>query len=128
MSINILSKIRSLAFSYLYIQAIVILCITILLSILTSKVVVLSFLWGGIICIVPNAYFAYKFFAKTGAQAARQIIAAFYVGEMVKFIITIALFLIVFKFFNTNKLAIFIGYIVAQITFWVTALIRKSNG
>ncbi len=86
-----------------------------------------SFFWGGIICILPNAYFAHKLFAKTGAQATRQIITSFYISEVVKFIITIVLFVIAFKYFNMNKLAIFIGYIVAQFTFWFTALFRHRT-
>ncbi len=76
---------------------------------------------------MPNIYFAYKLFAQTGAQAAKQIVASFYLSEVVKFIITVILFFIAFKYFHTNKLAIFIGYIIAQITFWFTALFRHRT-
>lgn len=124
MAKSVLKTIRSLAFSYVYIQIIVILLISVSLYFLSNNIVAFSFFWGGAICIVPNIYFAYKLFAQTGATAARQIVASFYLSEVVKFIITIALFFIAFKYFHTNKLAIFVGYIVAQITFWFTALFR----
>jgi ATP synthase protein I len=120
----VLRAIRNVAFSYVYSQTIVILILSVLLFFLESKIVAYSFLWGGAICIIPNIYFAHKLFAKTGATAAREIIASFYISEVVKFIITIALFFIAFKYLKTNKLAIFIGYIVAQISFWFTALFR----
>lgn len=123
---NILSKIRSLAFAYIYVQALVIFIITCLLF-FWSTLLAFSFFWGGIICILPNAYLAHKLFAKTGANAARQIVTSFYLGETVKFIITIILFIIAFKYFNVNKLAVFIGYIIAQVTFWVTALMRDPT-
>ncbi len=119
---SVLTAIRSLAFSYVYVQIIVIILLSLLLYFLWNLVVAFSFFWGGAICIIPNIYFAHKLFAQTGAKAAQQILASFYLCEIVKFVITIILFIVAFKFFHTNKLAIFIGYIVAQVTFWFTAL------
>lgn len=127
MTKTILSKVRTLAFSYIYIQVVIILSGSGLLFVLSSSHLALSFLGGGLICIVPTAYFAHKLFSKTGAQAAREIVTSFYMGEVIKVIITIILFALTFKFFNVNKLAIFIGYIVAQFTFWFTALIKDPT-
>lgn len=127
MSKTILSSIRSLAFSYVYIQAIVIICITLSLYLFGKQLIAFSFFWGGLICILPNLYFAHKLFSKTGAQAARQIIASFYISEVVKFIITVLLFIVAFKYLHINKLALFIGYIVAQFAFWFTALFRHRT-
>jgi ATP synthase protein I len=127
MSKAVLNVMRHVAFGYVYKQAIVILIVSILLYFLSSKIVAGSFLWGGAICIIPNIYFAHKLFAQTGALAAKRIIASFYICEVVKFIITILLFIVAFKYFNTNKLAIFLGYIVAQIAFWMAALFRHQT-
>jgi ATP synthase protein I len=124
LSNHVLKVIRNVAFSYIYIQTLVILILSVSLYFLGNKIVAFSFLWGGAICIIPNIYFAHKLFAQTGAAAARNIVASFYVSEVIKFIITIILFFIAFKYLNTNKLALFIGYIVAQVTFWFTALFR----
>lgn len=126
MSSPVLGKIRRVAFGYVCAQAVVILILSVLLYFFIGKVVAFSFLWGGAICVIPNIYFAHKLFAKTGATATKQIIASFYISEIVKFIITVILFVIAFRYFTTNKLAIFIGYIVAQITFWLTALSRHQ--
>lgn len=122
----ILNAIRSVAFGYIYMQIVVILIITALLYLLSNVIIAFSFLWGGIICIIPNLYFAHKLFARTGAQATQQIIASFYISEIVKFLITVLLFWVAFKYFNTNKLAIFVGYLVAQFTFWFSALFRHQ--
>lgn len=127
LSKTILTKLRSLAFSYIYAQVLVILLITGLLFLLSKSHAALSFLYGGFICIMPNAYFAHKLFKRTGAQAAREIVTSFYVAEVVKFIITIILFAVAFKFLDVNKLALFIGYLVAQFSFWFTALIRNPT-
>lgn len=127
MAKSILSAVRSVAFSYVYIQALVVSIIAILLYFLEDRIIAFSFLWGGAICIIPNIYFAHKLFSKTGAQATKQIISSFYISEVVKFFITIVLFIIAFKYFVTNKLLIFIGYIIAQITFWLTALFRNQT-
>lgn len=118
---------RSLAFSYVYIQAAVILGITITLAILDYTKIALPFLWGGMTCLIPNAYFAHRLFANTGAQAVGKIMKSFYLGEIVKIFITIVLFAIAFKLFKTGKIGIFIGYIIAQVTFWFAALLRHRT-
>jgi ATP synthase protein I len=123
---NLLRSIRNLAYSYIYIQASIVLCISGVLFFLGKCNLSFSFLWGGFTCVLPNAYFAYKLFRRTGAKTSRQIVTSFYLGEVVKFILTVILFTIAFKFFNVNKLALFIGYIVAQIAFWFTALFRHQ--
>ncbi len=122
-----LGAMRRLAFSYVLIQVIVVLLISILLFLLDNNIAAYSFLLGGIVNVLPNAYFAHNLFKKTGAQATREIVISFYLGEVVKFIITILLFTIIFKFFNTNKLALFLGYIMALFTFWLTTLIKNQT-
>jgi ATP synthase protein I len=128
LSKKILSSIRSQAFSFVLAQAIVVFCAACFLYFFAKKITALSFLWGGMICVLPNAYFAHKLFTQTGAQASRQIVTSFYVGEVVKFILTFILFAAVFKYVETNKLLVIIGYIFAQLVFWLAALIRNLNG
>lgn len=118
---------RKAAFNHIYTQIIVILCIVTLLYLDSKKVIAYSLLWGGGVCILPNLYFAHKLFAQTGAKAVRQILATFYISEVVKFIITIVLFWIAFKYFTINKIAIFIGYLVAQFTFWFSAVFSHQT-
>lgn len=92
---------------------------------LSSTTAAMSALLGGMVSIVPTAYFAIKLFRYQGARAARQIVNSFYKGEALKLILTIALFALVFKFFNIIPLVFFATYIVVQMMFWFAPLIVR---
>ncbi len=51
---------------------------------------------AGGVCALPNAFFAYQFFQRNGAQQAQRIVARFYQGEAVKLLISAGLFAGVF--------------------------------
>lgn len=92
---------------------------------LSSATAATSALLGGVVSMVPTAYFAIKLFRYQGARAARQIVNSFYKGEALKMILTIVLFALVFKFFNIIPLVFFATYIVAQMMFWFAPLLFR---
>ena len=83
---------------------------------------------GGVVCILPNLYFALKLFRYDGAQAAGNIIKAFYKGEAAKLLITIALFALIFKFIPIEALAFFVTFIVVQFLFWIAPWLFVNKG
>ncbi|MBI2786630.1 MAG: ATP synthase subunit I [Legionella longbeachae] len=89
----------------------------------------ISALLGGMVCIVPNAYFAYKLFKYQGARSAKKIVNSFYKGEALKIIISILLFTAVFISFRITPLAFFVSYIMILMTHWFAPLIivNKQN-
>ncbi|WKJ90645.1 ATP synthase subunit I [Methylomonas montana] len=72
---------------------------------------------GGVVALLPNLYFAYKvYLAKdSGAQG---IVNAFYAGETVKLILTVALFVIVLQIPSVDFLTLLVGYIAVLSVFW----------
>ena len=78
---------------------------------------------GGMVCLVPNVYFASKVFEYNGVRAARQIVNGFYKGEALKLMLSVALFAMVFKFLKVNPLVFFVAYIAAQMVYWFAPLI-----
>jgi ATP synthase protein I len=77
-----------------------------------NPVVALSALAGGLVAVVPQAYFAYRLFSQRGARAAQQVARAGYAGEVVKFLLTIAGFAMVFTLLRPIEgWAVFAGYI-----------------
>lgn len=90
-----------------------------------SSLAALSAGLGGLVSIIPTAYFARKLFQHQGALAARQIVSSFYKGEALKLVLTIALFALVFKFFNIVPLVFFAVYMMVQTVFWFAPLIFK---
>ncbi len=89
-------------------------------GLLYSVDVAYSILLGGIVAIIPNAYFAYKLFKYQGARAARQIVSGFYKGEAIKIVLSIFLFTLVFRYCNIKPLAFFMSYILIIMMHWLT--------
>jgi ATP synthase protein I len=99
---------------------------------LKDKFVAGSFLFGGAACLVPNIYLYHRVFRHFGAQSAHRMVKALYLGEMVKLLLTGAIFALSLTITWIRPLYLFIGYLIAQGIFWVAPLIwglskRKSN-
>ncbi|MEZ5503037.1 MAG: ATP synthase subunit I [Halioglobus sp.] len=85
-----------------------------------DKVCAYSVFSGGLIAVVPQAYFAVLAFKLRGARSARAIARSSYVGETGKFLLSVAGFAIVFAVVRPlQPAAVFAGYLamlVIQIT------------
>ncbi len=83
-------------------------------------VLAISLVAGGLIAVLPQAYFAYRVFHRAGAQAARHIARASYAGEIGKFVMAVAGFALVFALLRPIEgWAVFAGYggmLVIQVT------------
>ncbi|GGI86663.1 F0F1 ATP synthase subunit I [Legionella impletisoli] len=82
---------------------------------------------GGLVSIIPNAYFAWKVFQYQGARAARKIVNSLYQGEAIKIFLTLVLFALVFVLFSVKPLLFFMTYIVVQMVFWFAPLIFDNK-
>ncbi len=77
-----------------------------------DKVIAYSMLSGGLIAIVPQAWFATVAFRRRGARSARAIARSSYAGEVGKFLLSVAGFAAVFAAVRPiDGLAVFVGYL-----------------
>ena len=84
-----------------------------LLLLAWDKVVAYSVFSGGLIAIVPQAYFATLAFRWRGARSAGAIARSSYAGEIGKFFLSVAGFAAVFAVLRPiSGLAVFAGYLV----------------
>lgn len=86
-----------------------------------------SAILGGLVCVIPNAYFANRMFKHQGARAAKQIVSSFYKGEALKIILSIFLFTAVFILCRITPLAFFVSYIAVLMTHWLAPLIITNK-
>jgi len=83
-----------------------------LLLLAFDKVCAYSVLSGGMVAIVPQAYFAALAFRWRGARSAGAIARSSYVGEIGKFFLSVAGFAAVFAALRPiDGLAVFAGYL-----------------
>ncbi len=84
-----------------------------LLLVAYDKVTAYSVASGGLIAILPQAYFAMLAFRWRGANSARAIARSSYAGEIGKFVLSVAGFAVVFAVVRPiSGLAVFAGYLV----------------
>lgn len=82
-----------------------------------DTVVAYSMFSGGLVAIVPQAYFAAAAFRWRGARSARAIARSGYTGVVGKFVLSAAGFALVFAVVRpVNAPAVFIGYLAMLLT------------
>lgn len=79
-----------------------------------------SVLLGGLVWLVPNFYFVYRAFRMV---PAKELIAGFYRAEVMKLILSAALFVAIIKILTVSSLLVLIAYLIAQFIFWIVLLI-----
>lgn len=77
-----------------------------------------SALLGGLVGLIPNAYFAFKFGGAKNAGNAQHVVRAFYSGEATKLVLTALLFIVVFQLQDLRYGPLFSGYIAVLAVFW----------
>jgi ATP synthase protein I len=93
-----------------------------------NKVFASSVLWGGLIAILPQAYFAAQVFRRSGARSAQAVAHASYKGVVGKFVFSAAGFAVVFATFRPiDGLGVFAGYIVLLVVQFIGSWLLLKN-
>ena len=81
-----------------------------------------SALLGGLVFILPNAYFTSRAFRFQGARSAKKIVHSIYKAEVIKLASTAFLFVLVFYFIKPlDPFGLFAAFIGTQAVSWVAA-------
>ncbi|MDX1491331.1 MAG: ATP synthase subunit I [Pseudohongiellaceae bacterium] len=88
-----------------------------------------SLLLGGLICAIPNGYFATKAFQYRGARATQKIVRAFYIGEAIKISLMCAGFALAFIYVKPlSYWALFGGFLTVYIVgLWALIAIQPKS-
>ncbi|AQZ94108.1 F0F1 ATP synthase subunit I [Halopseudomonas phragmitis] len=111
------------AFPVLLLQCLVMLGVAAILWFFQGPVAGYSGLLGGLIALVPNAYFAYRVYRYSGARSARAIVRELYSGEAGKLILTAALFVLVWVGVKPLEVAAVFGGYLAVLAVGASALL-----
>ena len=76
-------------------------------------------LYGGLVALIPTAYFAYRVFARRKTQDPGQMLAAFYLGEFGKLGLTAVLFWLGVALFAKQFLALMVTYAACLLAYWL---------
>ena len=87
----------------------------------------LSTFVGGLAYWLPTLLFVWRVFARTGAQAARQFLFAFGIGEVIKIFLSAVLFVLAVKYLPVDTISVLIGFVGAVISFWIASIILLAR-
>lgn len=98
-----------------------------------NQQIAIALFTGGIICVTANLWLALVAFRPPLGASPQKILAAFYVGELGKFVITALLFLLAFKQIALLKHApyaatMILAYVLVQAIAWLYPLVRGPAG
>jgi ATP synthase protein I len=117
---------KSTAYRILLAQLLVTLVLAALLLGIQGGRFAAAALTGGLIGVISNAVFAWLALSG-GVQPARQVMRQFYLAEVSKFIITVALFLLALNLFKTLFLPILLGYGLTLVVYWTVPLLMPAT-
>ncbi len=100
--------------------------LALLLGLGIDRMVGVSFGIGGLIGFIPGWVFGKIYFKRTGRKTAKVILQGLYYGELTKLLVTIVLFCGAFQLQSLHMGWLFLGFISAQLVYWV-ALFHVST-
>lgn len=86
----------------------------------------LSALIGGSIAILPEFFFMMIYFRRKYAFVAKKVVTAFFVGEIVKWLVTIGMFTVSFHWVKLKPLPMLMTFIATQLAFRLVPLIYEQ--
>ena len=86
-----------------------------------------SVLLGGAAAILPNFYFARRFFARIHTKDAKRLILTFYFGEFLKLLFSVALLLVMFYELKAMIMPLFTGFLGAYLGLWLAPLLTVTK-
>jgi ATP synthase protein I len=85
---------------------------------LWGKPQAIAAVYGGLVAIIPTAWFAFRVFGRR-AQDPREMLGAFYQGEIGKFALTALLFGLGAVLFAKQFLALMVTYAACLLAYWL---------
>ncbi len=82
---------------------------------------------GGLLALVPNLCFAWRFGVRDDRRTARQVVRSFYLGETVKLALTVSLFAVVLRWPFVHFPALLSGFVLVLSVLWLSLLVRGAK-
>ena len=98
-----------------------------LLFLAQSGLAAISALVGGLTSIIPNGALVLVSHRHGGAQSAKKIMSSFYLGEVLKMLLTATMFAVAFILLPVKILPLLVTYILCLSAFFMAGMINQEN-
>ncbi len=109
---------RQLATKVLIYQSLIAIVLALLFTFISGKYAGLSAFYGGLASILPAMIFALLAFKYAGASQNKLVVRSFNKGSKLKFLFTIVLFVLVYKWPNLQPIPLLVSYVVTLMAQW----------
>ena len=120
---SLTKKGRDLARKVLFYQCLVTFINTLFFTLIYGKNYGISALYGGLICLISGMVFAFLAFRYAGASQNQLVVRSFNKGSKLKFVFTIVMFVVVYKWPNLQPLPLLVSYSVTLMAQWPIIII-----
>src|SRR3990167_6986381 len=114
--------IQNQAYQIVFYQLIGIVILAVLAIAVSGVANGLALFAGGMAYGLPNLFFVWRVFRFAGAHQMTQFMASFFIGELLKLILSAMLFLMIVKTLPVSLLSMLIGFIGAIVSFWIACV------
>jgi ATP synthase protein I len=119
---NLATPLRNAALKVVFLQGTLALTSAVLVFVIWGAFAAQSALFGGVVATLPNLVFALYAFRYAGARQAKLVYTSFKRGNGLKFLLTILLFTLVFKFSQVMALPFFACFILVMFANWLAPI------
>ena len=110
----------------LFLQAMIIVLVSMGFWLLGTVNMLVSSLYGGITAFLPNLYFAYRM-SLVKEKSAKKIVRSFYSGESRKILMTCALFAVAFQLPNVQFVPLMACFVAVLSVFWLALILFAQD-
>ncbi len=125
----VVPSLKSQANKIVLAQSTIVLLMAIVFFLTSGHRAALAVMAGGLVHILPGYFYAARLFSNVSPHAIMRIMVVFYVGEVLKLIVSVGLFIVLLTVFKFPVLPYFLGYLVAALAFCVApmGLMNETN-
>ncbi len=120
-------KIQNEAYRIVFWQLVSVVVIACIALLIKGQQTGLAVLLGGLAYGLPNLFFVFRVFRYAGAHQMTKFVAAFFLGEALKLILSSILFLVIVKTLPVSLLSTLVGFFGAIISFWIVCIWHFSR-
>lgn len=125
---KLVKNFRGKAFRLVGIQTAVVMFLALILG-FANRANFLGVVLGGLTMIIPNLYFAYRWFGTMHASN-KTILKSFYWNELIKMAMSISMMLMFLSVVKVKVISLFIGFFGAYLGLWLEPVVAvfETNG
>lgn len=116
-----------LAWAVCLTQLLITLMAALIVGFLAGVAAVPASLYGGLVAIVPTAYFGLRVYLRRNSNEPKDVLGSFYRGEIGKFALTALMFFFGVKMFGTQFLPLLTTYVACLIAYPAVLLAARID-